>query len=158
MFGLHHEATVPMPATFTALRADTQDRAVGEITVRGKLPEELTGVLFRNGPDRFRRDSQTKRTVLDGDGVVQRLEIADGRRTGSVASFDFGADVCAGEPVFAADPNGNRDEGWLITQTLDVTRGTSGFAILDTRDVAAGPVAVIELGRNGADQFPWSLD
>lgn len=464
MFGLHHEANMPMPATFTALGADTQDRAVGEITVRGKLPEELTGVLFRNGPGRFRRDGQTKRTVLDGDGVVQRLEIADGRaryarrfvrtpkfvaeeaagrflsptwttrapgltanigqkirsqagvtayevngtlmaldeggapgfeldrdtletlapaslglpeddaapkahakqlagsgdwlfastrtgpagmkidlvrhrkdgsrvatptvtsprmgyvhdfastdryaifnlqavrlhglrfmaglasftealdwaprdgnivllidlatgacrtfeapaawawhmanayehgrdvvmdfvgyddpfhflgadaqlaavmrgeegvhgapgtirryimspdgrltetllaagnfefpsidwratglghdriyvtsgispgmlhtglaaldtRTGRVASFDFGADVCAGEPVFAADPNGNRDEGWLITQTLDVTRGTSGFAILDTRDLAAGPVAVIELGE-----------
>ena len=68
-------------------------------------------------------------------------------RTGRLDSHDFGTHVNAGEPVFAADSERGRDEGWLITQTLDVERGTSGFAILDAGDVAAGPTATIDLGE-----------
>src|SRR5450631_1056389 len=78
MFGLHHRPADATPAIFSALGDDTCDRVNGEIVVRGELPRGLSGVLFRNGPGRFRRDGQTKRTVLDGDGVIQRLEIADG--------------------------------------------------------------------------------
>lgn len=77
MFGLHHQSA-RAPAIFAALGEDTQDRGVQEVVVRGKLPPGLSCVLLRNGPGRFRRDGQTKRTVLDGDGVIQRLEIADG--------------------------------------------------------------------------------
>jgi all-trans-8'-apo-beta-carotenal 15,15'-oxygenase len=78
MFGLHHRPADATPAIFSALGDDTCDRVNGEIVVRGELPRGLSGVLFRNGPGRFRRGGQTKRTVLDGDGVIQRLEIADG--------------------------------------------------------------------------------
>ena len=78
MFSLHHQPVAPTPAMFTALGDDTHDRAEGDVVVRGELPRRLSGVLFRNGPGRFRRGGETKRTVLDGDGVIQRLEIADG--------------------------------------------------------------------------------
>jgi len=74
-------------------------------------------------------------------------------RTGKLDSYDFGATVNTGEPVFAADPNGGPDQGWLITQTLDVQRGTSGFAVLDAQNVAAGPVATVEVGET----MPLSL-
>jgi carotenoid cleavage dioxygenase-like enzyme len=67
------------PSLFTALGADTQDRPQGEVVVTGELPPALDGVLFRNGPGQFRRGGKTKRTVLDGDGVIQRLEIGLGR-------------------------------------------------------------------------------
>lgn len=77
MFGLR-ERSASTPAMFTALGNDTVDRAETEIRVRGKLPPGLNGVLFRNGPGLFHRDGQTKRTVLDGDGVIQRLEFSDG--------------------------------------------------------------------------------
>jgi all-trans-8'-apo-beta-carotenal 15,15'-oxygenase len=78
MFSQHHHASIVTPAMFAALGNDTHDRADGEIVVHGKLPRGLTGVLFRNGPGRFRRGDETKRTVLDGDGVMQRLEFAEG--------------------------------------------------------------------------------
>ena len=68
-------------------------------------------------------------------------------RSGRLDSYDFGAHVNTGEPVFAADPERGPDEGWLITQTLDVERGTSGFAILDAGNVSAGPRATINLGE-----------
>ncbi len=67
--------------------------------------------------------------------------------TGTLDCYDFGPSVNAGEPVFAADPRRGRDEGWLITQTLDLERGTSGFSLLDAQNVAAGPVATVELGE-----------
>ena len=78
MFGLHHQAAAARPALFTALGHDTHDRPAGDVVVRGELPARLNGVLFRNGPGRFRRGGQTKRTVLDGDGVIQRLELEGG--------------------------------------------------------------------------------
>jgi len=68
----------PSAIIFDALGRDTQDRPDAEILVSGKLPRALNGVLFRNGPGKFRRGGRTKRTVLDGDGVIQRLELADG--------------------------------------------------------------------------------
>ncbi|MBC7769362.1 MAG: carotenoid oxygenase family protein [Phycisphaerales bacterium] len=74
-------------------------------------------------------------------------------RTGRLDSYDFGASVNTGEPVFAADPNGGPDQGWLITQTLDVQRVTSGFAVLEAQNVAAGPVATVEVGQT----MPLSL-
>jgi all-trans-8'-apo-beta-carotenal 15,15'-oxygenase len=49
--------------------------------IRGRLPESLSGVLFRNGPGQFTRGGRTKRTILDGDGIIQRLAIADGGAT-----------------------------------------------------------------------------
>jgi all-trans-8'-apo-beta-carotenal 15,15'-oxygenase len=67
--------------------------------------------------------------------------------TGTLDSYDFGPLVNAGEPIFAADPRRGLDEGWLITQTLDLERGTSGFSLLDAQNVAAGPVASVELGE-----------
>lgn len=80
-------------------------------------------------------------------GMLHRGVAALDTRTGELDTFDFGEHVNAGEPVFAADPGGGMNDGWLITQTLDAHRGTSGFAILQAQDVAAGPVATIELGE-----------
>lgn len=79
---------------------------------------------------------------------------ADGR----LDAYDFGEHVNAGEPVFAANPDGGADQGGLITQTLDTRRGTSEFAILDVRDVAAGPVATIELGETMPISFHGQWD
>ncbi|MGH8117787.1 MAG: carotenoid oxygenase family protein [Rhodanobacteraceae bacterium] len=74
-------------------------------------------------------------------------------RTGELDTFDFGLHVNALEPVFAAARRGKPDEGWLITQTLDTRRGTSGFAILDARRIADGPVATIDLGETAPISF-----
>lgn len=65
--------------------------------------------------------------------------------TGTVDAFDFGPHINAGEPVFAADPEGGADAGWLITQMLDTDRDASRFAIFDACHVSAGPLASVEL-------------
>lgn len=66
-------------ADYAGLHHDTADRAEDAVTVSGSLPTELNGVLYRNGPGRFRRGARLKHSLLDGDGVLQRLELAHGR-------------------------------------------------------------------------------
>lgn len=65
---------------FTALKHNTQNRPFKEIqTIQGQVPPKLNGVLYRNGPGIFTRGKHHKGTLLDGDGVVQRLELKNGR-------------------------------------------------------------------------------
>lgn len=46
--------------------------------IEGKIPPELRGSLYRNGPGLFDRGGLRKPHLLDGDGLVQRLAFADG--------------------------------------------------------------------------------
>ena len=41
--------------------------------VEGQLPKELNGTLYRNGPGLFERNGLRKRTILDGDGMIQQF-------------------------------------------------------------------------------------
>lgn len=46
--------------------------------IEGRLPPELRGTLWRNGPALFDRGGMRKRTLLDGDGMVQSFAFRDG--------------------------------------------------------------------------------
>jgi len=59
--------------------------------------------------------------------------------------FDFGPDVAAGEPVFAARPGAGRDDGWLIVQCIDGRSERAVFALFDAAHVDAGPIARLRL-------------
>jgi all-trans-8'-apo-beta-carotenal 15,15'-oxygenase len=59
--------------------------------------------------------------------------------------FDFGAEIMAGEPVFAARPGAARDQGWLIVQCLDGRSERAFFALFDAAHLDAGPIARIHL-------------
>ena len=87
-------------ALFAALGSDIEDRPAGTVKVTGKLPPGLNGVLYRNGPGLFRRGGMSKRNVLDGDGLVQRLTFTDGRA-------DY-ARRFVRTPKFAAEAAANR--------------------------------------------------
>ncbi|WP_374468238.1 carotenoid oxygenase family protein [Phenylobacterium sp.] len=47
--------------------------------VHGRAPAGLDGVLYRNGPARFRRGGSAVGHWFDGDGLVRRYAIADGQ-------------------------------------------------------------------------------
>ncbi len=44
-----------------------------EARVEGRLPQELRGSLYRNGPGLFERGGFRKRSLLDGDGMIQHF-------------------------------------------------------------------------------------
>ena len=78
-------------------------------------------------------------------------------RSGAAKTFDFGADVATGEPVFASRPGGVNDDGWLIVQCLDgsterVLRAVRCGAPRCRPDRPHPPAAPF------ADQFPWLVE
>ena len=47
--------------------------------VHGRAPEGLAGALYRNGPAKFRRPGRSAEHWFDGDGLVRRFRIEEGR-------------------------------------------------------------------------------
>jgi len=60
----------------------------GLTRLHGKAPAELTGTLFRNGPAKFRRPGRSVGHWFDGDGLVRKFQIADGRARMSARFVD----------------------------------------------------------------------
>ena len=50
-----------------------------EPKIEGKLPAEISGTLFRNGPGLFERKGYRKENILDGDGMVQAFHFQNGK-------------------------------------------------------------------------------
>ncbi|MFK0573238.1 carotenoid oxygenase family protein [Endozoicomonas sp.] len=47
--------------------------------VEGKIPATLEGTLYRNGPGLFERNGYRKQHILDGDGMIQAIDLMDGK-------------------------------------------------------------------------------
>jgi all-trans-8'-apo-beta-carotenal 15,15'-oxygenase len=71
-----------------------------------------------------------------------RLEVT----TGAVTTWDAGAAHQLSPPAFAPDPLGGPEDGWVLAWDLDLTTETTDVVILDAGDLAAGPIARLELG------------
>ena len=61
---------------FTSLATEVEDLA---LPVTGDLPAWLSGTLFRNGPARFEGGEVPFRHWFDGQAMLHRFTIADGR-------------------------------------------------------------------------------
>ncbi|QBX36511.1 carotenoid oxygenase [Brevundimonas sp. S30B] len=61
------------------LEGDVAPRAMR--LVHGRAPAELEGVLFRNGPGKFRRPGGSATHWFDGDGLMRAFRIHDGKAT-----------------------------------------------------------------------------
>lgn len=76
--------------------------------------------------------------------AIARYDLATGSKT--VYALPPGDTVC--EPVFVADPAGQREEdGFIFTFVQQAHTPTGRFCILDARDLAAGPIATVDLPR-----------
>ncbi len=49
--------------------------------VRGQLPLDLQGTLFRTGPGLFERGTMRRRMQIDADGMIRRFQISNGQAT-----------------------------------------------------------------------------
>lgn len=59
------------------VEADVAPRAL--TLVHGRAPAGLAGSLYRNGPAKFRRPGGSAQHWFDGDGLIRRFHIEDGR-------------------------------------------------------------------------------
>lgn len=72
--------------------------------ISGRLPSDLEGVLFRVGPGQFERGGARLGHWFDGDGMVQRFAISDGRvrhRGRFVATDKRRAEAAAGRFLYS---------------------------------------------------------
>lgn len=72
------EAAGPQ-APLSGLATGLREEHDYEPRLEGKLPAGLRGTLYRNGPGLFERDGYRKRSILDGDGMIQAFDFLDGR-------------------------------------------------------------------------------
>lgn len=72
-----HAALAKQPKL--ALFADTVGTLAGTARIQGRLPRDLNGVFFRNGPGRFELGGERYHHWFDGDGFAQRWQIGNGK-------------------------------------------------------------------------------
>ena len=59
--------------------ADTVDENAGDALVKGRIPADLNGVFYRNGPGRFELGGERYHHWFDGDGFAQRWQVGAGK-------------------------------------------------------------------------------
>ncbi|WP_326643320.1 carotenoid oxygenase family protein [Streptosporangium sp. NBC_01755] len=83
------------------------------------------------------------------------------RATGTRRIAPTGRDRMPGEAVFVPSAGGTReDDGYLLTVVGDLARDTSELLVLDAGDIAAAPIATVELPRRvpGGIHGSWIPD
>lgn len=112
-----------------------------EPKIRGNLPVELNGDLYRNGPALFDRGPDRKRMILDGDGMIHQFRFRGGKahyRNKFVETPKFKTEQSEGKflyPTWATPLAGGRkaNRGLEAPNTASVTvlRTNSALYALD---------------------------
>ncbi|MEQ1700945.1 MAG: carotenoid oxygenase family protein [Ilumatobacteraceae bacterium] len=103
-----------------------------------RVNESFTGRATRFG---YACPQRTWDFEFDFEGVV-KFDFENG----SSSAHYYGESEVSGEHVFAPDPAGTgEDDGWLMSFVTDRATQQSELVILDARDVAAGPVARVQM-------------
>ncbi len=117
--------------------------------VRDEQTDDLAGEFprinerFIGRPSRFAYNcpQRTWDFEFDFEGVV-KYDFSTGER----ASHYYADTEVSGEHVFVPDPEGTaEDDGWLMTFVTDRVSERSELVILDAQDIAAEPVARIQM-------------
>ena len=98
-----HEALERNPQF--SVYADTPGDLSGEAVMQGRLPKELNGVFYRNGPGRFELGGERYHHLFDGDGFAQRWQIGGGKVSHIgrfVVTQKFSEESKAGQFLFSA--------------------------------------------------------
>jgi carotenoid cleavage dioxygenase-like enzyme len=125
------------------------DLAAG--TVRAEQTDDRTGEFPRVNDDLamqrtrylYNCMARTWEFEFEFHGVVKY-----DTETGGATEFFYDDSEVSGEHAFAPDPDGTaEDDGWLLTYVTDRATDATDLAIIDARDVAAGPVARVHIPR-----------
>jgi carotenoid cleavage dioxygenase-like enzyme len=104
-----------------------------------RFNDEFDGV--RNRYDYMSAFAGSEDAIGDFDAIVKYDSV-----TGARTMWRAGEHGHVGEAVFAPDPSGaEEDDGWLVCAVFDAADDRSEVCVLDARDVAAGPVARVQI-------------
>lgn len=103
--------------------ADTTGELSGDAVIGGRLPKDLNGVFYRNGPGRLELGGERYHHWFDGDGYAQRWQIADGKVSHSgrfVVTQKFNEESKAGQFLYPAFGTPIRRRGLKNNDTANV--------------------------------------
>jgi all-trans-8'-apo-beta-carotenal 15,15'-oxygenase len=83
--------------------ADTVGDSAGDAVIKGRIPADLNGVFYRNGPGRFELGGERYHHWFDGDGFAQRWQISGGKvshRGRFVQTQKFVEETAAGQFLY----------------------------------------------------------
>lgn len=158
---LGRRGTTPPPRLLRLVVDPEQARVVEHVALSGEA-----GELPEVRPDRFGRPYRyvwlaapaAGRDAPDPNafpwfGALLKVDV----ETGAATRWEAGTSAFVSQPVFA--PRGDEeDDGWVLSWVEDAARGTTEVVVLDARDLAAGPVARIDLGVHlpGSSHVTWA--
>ena len=120
-------------------------------TARGEQMDDRSGEFPRVNDDRATTRTRYLYNSLARDWAFEfnfNGVIKYDLETGRSSTWEHAANETCGEHCFVPDPTGTaEDDGWLMTIVSDNDSRESSLAIIDARDVAAGPVARVDLPR-----------
>ncbi|WP_411818660.1 carotenoid oxygenase family protein [Hyphococcus sp. DH-69] len=102
--------------------------------IEGQLPQALMGTLYRNGGGLYERDGFRKAYAVDGDGLIQQLQIADGTalyKNAFVKTPKFIAEENAGQFLYST---------WTTRRPGGVWNNFGGGEILSQAGVMVYPI------------------
>ncbi|WP_046318403.1 carotenoid oxygenase family protein, partial [Mycobacterium sp. UM_Kg1] len=122
--------------TLMRLRITKTDKVIHEPVsdLRGEFPS--FNITKTSRPNRYTYLS------ADADGSDYPNAVAKiDNTTGAVVTHQFPYGHQPHEAVFAARPGGtDEDDGWLLVATQDGVSNRAGLAVLDAKNIDAGPV------------------
>jgi carotenoid cleavage dioxygenase len=102
--------------------ADVGGDQSGDAFVGGRLPADLNGVFYRNGPGRFELGGERYHHWFDGDGYAQRWQIADGKVSHAgrfVVTQKFSEESKAGQFLYPAFGTGIYRKGFKNNDVIN---------------------------------------
>lgn len=122
--------------------------------VRRSSTNGITGEFLRAHPDLWASPARYIYSVGNGPGKQGGGVLESGNSvikfdatTGTTDLAKMGAGRATSEAVFVPDPDRSADEdgGWLLSYVYDAATDLSEFVVIDAQDLAAGPVASVQL-------------
>lgn len=104
-------------------------------SIVGKIPDDLRGSLYRNGPGLFERDGLRKRTILDGDGLIQHFRFHENGvhyRSRFVKTDKYKAEAEAGRfihPSWSTQAPGGWPANFWVTEELKSQAGITVYLV-----------------------------
>jgi carotenoid cleavage dioxygenase-like enzyme len=128
-----------------------------DLIIEGKIPEDLAGIFYRNGPDPLYPPREGDYHWFDGDGMVFAFEIAEGRvamRNRWVKTDKFLLEKAAGKRLFGifgnpmtSDPS-VQGKRYNTGNTNIILHGGQLLALMEgAPPVALGPRSLETLGE-----------
>lgn len=120
----------------------------------GRVPKDIVGTLYRNGPGIYTRNNQTKTTIIDGDGMIRSYQFKNGKvlfRNKYVRTKKFNDEDAAGRFLYPTWTTGLKNR-FLGDSPADYCKG--GTADINIVQVNNRMFALSE----GQANTTWEID